>query len=525
MAQNGINNFLVKPPTPKNLISSGSVSHNVNHFQSSSYQNEQNQFKFLSPQVYETSSKAYPLYQKLNEQQQVELKTPVKNQAEACNSLYNASKHDDASNIRNFQTPSRTNPETKSLCDVQDIAVIGCDKATKLFAYHSKRPFFKKIDLLCDRLSQDLSVTNKAVVNINSHGITWAIKDYIFVFNRIMNAWVILRDYYYSKSEGMQCVQDTLDPNFREAFLEWQEVTGKLAKTLVNSFENLHNKDLKNGNRKLNKENSSAPTNFANSKMKCDPFQSIFDPMIAENSEKIQLSGGYLKSAVYRPVSSPEGSTSTSLSPDTSNNLNSLKLLFDDIISDNEAFERKGQPKPLYKRGVQESTPTCERMRMNLSDQFRNFGVEELSAVGMEGFQLLNSEEGNKEVKKSSTFNFEALKMQFGENGAETVICLMNQIMSMPESLSFLGPSEALNFPNIPNLIHGDNEISLTQIIDNIQKGNWKSICDVFIHVKMLAEYAKAIIHFNSSQNMDTKLKSIVWGFVRGVESALARYA
>ena len=99
-----------------------------------------------------------------------------------------------------MRTPSKVDQNYKSLCEMQKIALEGCESATKIFYAHSKRPYFKKIDLLCDRLKQDLVCTDKAVVNINSHGVAWAIKDCIFVLSRIIGGWVILRDYFYSKS-------------------------------------------------------------------------------------------------------------------------------------------------------------------------------------------------------------------------------------------------------------------------------------------------------------------------------------
>lgn len=126
-------------------------------------------------------------------------------------------------------------PKTKSLCDLQSLSIYGCESAARIFQAHSKRPYFKKIDLLCNRLKQDLSNTNKAVININSHGVAWAIKDFIFVFNRIINAWVIMRDYFYSNSEGMQCVRDSIDPNFAQDFLIWQ------VRFLVESINFLNN--------------------------------------------------------------------------------------------------------------------------------------------------------------------------------------------------------------------------------------------------------------------------------------------
>lgn len=250
----------------------------------------------------------------------------------------------------------------KSLFELQDVALNGCESAAKIYQTHSKRPYFKKIDLLCDRLKQDLTVTNKAVININSHGIAWAIKDFIFVFNRIISAWIILRDYNYCTSEGMSCVKGALNPEFEETFLAWQEATTKMSKVLIQSFESLHVRDQRNGNRKT----GSAQNSPANNKANTDPFQRMFDPLIVENSNEAQLSGAYLKSAVYRPLSSSEGSTSPPDTPGSSSDQNdyeAFKLLVTEICNDDD-LGRSGNPKPLYKRGEASQS----RKKTNLSN-------------------------------------------------------------------------------------------------------------------------------------------------------------
>lgn len=201
-------------------------------------------------------------------------------------------------------------------------------------------------------MKQDLSVTNKAVININSHGISWAIKDFIFVFNRIINAWTILRDYFYSNSEGMQCVKDSIDPKFAQEFVAWQEATKSLIATLIQSFENLHERDRRNGNRKNMKEPESNKKRSSNVEPSFDPFKTLFDPLIANNSEQAQLSGGYLKSAVYKPVtSSSDGSSSQPTTPGSSNDsadFDALKIMIDQM-DNSSVVERNGKP-PLYKR-------------------------------------------------------------------------------------------------------------------------------------------------------------------------------
>jgi hypothetical protein len=437
-------------------------------------------------------------------------------------------------NPQSFQTPKKLDPKTKSLCELQRISIHGCESAARIFQTHSKRPYFKKIDLLCDRLKQDLSVTNKAVININSHGVAWAIKDFIFVFNRIINAWVIMRDYFYSNSEGMQCVKESIDSNFAQDFLIWQEATSKLAKSLVNSYENLHCRDQRNGNRKTStKSDSNVSSPAGSGKQNNDPFQRIFDPLIAENTEQLQLSGNYLKSAVYKPLSSSEGSSP----PDTpgsnpDHSYESFKILFNEMLPNNAFVERSGNPKPLYKRGTAESTPSSEcgnktqyRMKTSLAEQFDNLDFKDLK--DLDGISpLINEEEDNpKQLPMAMLFCYEVLQQFYGDEGAKKIVRLFNDIMLMPEAISFIDRKEGAKFTDIPNYISNDDALSMTQIIGNIQEGKFKTVCDIFIAVKMMAEYAKALLQFNNDNNDNQQMKAIVVGFVRGVESALARHA
>lgn len=280
-----------------------------------------------------------------------------------------------------FRTPTKSDSNTKSLYQLQHIALSGCESAQRIFQAHAKRPYFKKIDLLCDRLKQDLTVTDKAVININSHGLAWAIKDFIFVFNRIINAWIIMRDYFYSTSEGMSCVNESMDPNFQQDFLNWQEATISLTKSLISNFENLHLRDQRNGNRKTNAKDSDSLNTARSSASKTkssDTFQNIFDPLIARNSEQAQLNGGYLKSAVYKPVSSSEESTPPDTPGSSSADFDAFKVIFNDLLP-NSQLERSGNLKPLYKRCSAESSPAqqsgIKTQPRNLSAKFSNLGM------------------------------------------------------------------------------------------------------------------------------------------------------
>lgn len=262
-----------------------------------------------------------------------------------------------------MSTPLKVDQKLKSLCGMQRSALEGCESSMKVFQAHSKRPYFKKIDLLFDRLKQDLVKTDKAVININSHGVAWAIKDFMFVFNRIISGWVIIRDYFYSQSEGMQCVKESIDPNFYQDFLEWQEATNKFTKSLMKSYENLNARDQRNGNRKSTpsgSDSSNSSPSVSASSSNSGARKKLFGSLIAENSEEAQehahLRGDYLKSALYKPI--PSLIPDSPGTPNSTHDYESFTLLFNDLLGDNAFIERTGKPIPLYKRQGAESTPS-----------------------------------------------------------------------------------------------------------------------------------------------------------------------
>lgn len=415
-----------------------------------------------------------------------------------------------------LQTPSKVDQNMKSLYEMQRIALQGCESAAKISQHHSKRPFFKKIDLLCDRLKLDLGVTNKAVLNINSHGVAWAIKDYIFVFNRIISAWVIMRDYFYSISDGMQCVKKSIDPNLTQIFLEWQDVTREMAKSLINSFEKLHKLDQHNGNRKVMSGvdylNKSPAFNF--SKVDNDYFQNLFVPLIDENSEQAQVVGGYMKSGRYQPLTTSK-SSSPPIKPESQNDFDSFKLLCNDVIPENEFLE-SGHRAPLYKRSSSKSAQALQnvsknqhQVNTNLTDKFNKIDI-------VDGIHPISGNDSN----KITPISFEFLQELYGNKGGKIVICLLNDVMTMPESVSFLSPSQKQNFPNHPNFIQNEDDPSMTRIIENIQGRKYKSLHDVFIAFKLIAEYAKAVLRFHPHD--DKQMQEIICGFVRGIEASLS---
>lgn len=119
------------------------------------------------------------------------------------------------------------------------MAMRGCELAERLAFTHRNRPCFKKIDSLCARMKQDLVRQDSVLANINSQGMAWAVKDFIFVFTRIINAWIIIKGYVYNTPEGLAKVKTSLSADFNDSFLKWQDATMDFVDNLIKSFVNL----------------------------------------------------------------------------------------------------------------------------------------------------------------------------------------------------------------------------------------------------------------------------------------------
>lgn len=120
------------------------------------------------------------------------------------------------------------------------MAMRGCNIAEEMAIVHQNRPCFKKIDSLCARMKQDLLRTDSVLANINSQGMVWAVKDMIFVFTRVINAWNIMKGYVYNTPEGLNNVKGALSPNFYASFSKWEESTLEFGNNLIESFENVN---------------------------------------------------------------------------------------------------------------------------------------------------------------------------------------------------------------------------------------------------------------------------------------------
>ncbi|XP_037025540.1 protein mitoshell [Bradysia coprophila] len=139
----------------------------------------------------------------------------------------------------------------------KNIVIKGCESAENLAYFHRNRPCFKKINCLCARLKQDVDRADSVLANINSQGVPWAVKDFIFVFTRIVSAWNIIKDYVYNNSDGMRTVKSAISDRLVVSFLKWQEVTSDFVEDLTKSFDGLQELTLsQTRNTESNQKNS-----------------------------------------------------------------------------------------------------------------------------------------------------------------------------------------------------------------------------------------------------------------------------
>lgn len=205
------------------------------------------------------------------------------------------------------------------LQDITRISLQGSDIAERLANAHRQRPCFKKMDTLCARLKQDLLRPDGVLPNINSQGIAWAVKDFIFVFTRIVNSWVILKGYVYNTPDGLNKIKDKLPAGFMAAFDCWQITTLTLVDMIIKSFVNLDGmlQKQKNSFTHMEAYHNSFPSNGnssdSNSSNKTLNGTDILLPVTAVVSPQDNLKRSYGPSAHSTPHSGYKCSVITAI--------------------------------------------------------------------------------------------------------------------------------------------------------------------------------------------------------------------
>lgn len=242
------------------------------------------------------------------------------------------------------------------LQDITRISLQGSDIAERLANAHRQRPCFKKMDTLCARLKQDLLRPDGVLPNINSQGIAWAVKDFIFVFTRIVNSWVILKGYVYNTPDGLNKIKDKLPAGFMAAFDCWQITTLTLVDMIIKSFVNLDGmlQKQKNSFTHMDAYHNSFPSNGnssdSTSSNKTLNGTDILLPVTAVVSPQDNLKRAYGPSAYSTPHSSYNCSVTTAIggsgAAGGSGKVTSINIINDSTEADPDS-------------DIMETTPIC----------------------------------------------------------------------------------------------------------------------------------------------------------------------
>ena len=196
------------------------------------------------------------------------------------------------------------------------LALRGSEIAEKLAYTHRNRPCFKKIDSLCARMKQDLIRPDGVLPNINSQGIAWAVKDFIFVFTRVINAWIIIKGYVYNTPEGLNKVKSALSPDFAASFAAWQDTTMDFIENLIKSFVNLDNLVQSQKNVYQKSDNTATANRNSSNSATTTPIKILQpgNPLLEESFDFLNTSSekcaqnSLNKNYIYTMVEDSEGS-------------------------------------------------------------------------------------------------------------------------------------------------------------------------------------------------------------------------
>ncbi|XP_049548408.1 protein mitoshell [Anopheles darlingi] len=339
-------------------------------------------------------------------------------------------------------------PNTEHIDELIEIALQGCKLAESLATNYQKRPCFKKIDSLCARLKQDLLKPDNVLSNINSQGLAWAVKDFIFVFTRIMNAWNIIKGYARSEPRGLAYVQQELCPNFLKAFGQWHKSTLQLTQSLVTSFTNLD---------KLAKSHRGSATGFP---MTLLPGGYRYESSTADAEPQGEGAvsfpnndGEYIRTGVYKTLRKPPG--------------------FDDL------------PKAMQKINVhdQNDTDACreQRFTMSVSSQESSSPSTPLSPVTTLPAAPPPSpadqiqEHGMSDEEWNELFNRSELQETCPNDVVEAYSTLMRRVLEIKESEYFINIwITKAYFPDF--YLCGPSFNDLRTIFSNTKKGIYPNI-------------------------------------------------
>ncbi|XP_052864534.1 protein mitoshell [Anopheles cruzii] len=185
------------------------------------------------------------------------------------------------------------------------LALRGCKTVDSFIGHFQKRPCFKKIDSLCARLQQDLVKNDNVLSNINSQGLAWVLKDFVFVFIRIMGAWLIVKGYAVSQPSVLMYVRRELCSKFPAALNQWHKATRELVESLITSFTNLSHLSSHRGGLigfPMTLSAAMAGNGYVENTNGADSRTENADDVSFPNND-----GDYIRTGVYKTLRKPPG--------------------------------------------------------------------------------------------------------------------------------------------------------------------------------------------------------------------------
>lgn len=350
--------------------------------------------------------------------------------------------------------------------DFIHLALFGSEVSEKVAYGHRNRPCFKKIDSLCARTKQDLIRPDGVLPNINSQGIAWAVKDLIFVFTRLVNAWIIVKGYVYKTPDGLNKVKSSLSPEFARSFIAWHEATSGFIDNIIKSIISLENLVQSQKNIYQKPENNVTKnlintTNFPSSPIKQQQFQSS---TVQGFSHNISTPSTVFDDTSFDFLNSPTDSPTTK----SKENLICNKKYLYTMVEDSEGRQRQATVNGTYFK-----TGTYNPIKKNsamitpipgLSEQSNLNGVDDLENSMLlnnnwyneyeDAFQALTSlkVENNQAIAFQNCSNYICVtenEKQLGRDLVDKLNTLIERIMKMRSANFFFKMQFCKNYVSI----------------------------------------------------------------------------
>ncbi|XP_036346308.1 protein mitoshell-like [Rhagoletis pomonella] len=411
------------------------------------------------------------------------------------------------------------------------LALRGSEIAEKLAYTHRNRPCFKKIDSLCARMKQDLIRPDGVLPNINSQGIAWAVKDFIFVFTRVINAWIIIKGYVYNTPEGLNKVKAALSPDFAASFAAWQDTTMDFVENLIKSFVNLDN--LVQSQRNVYQKTESSGTRMAPSTTNIkllQPVNSLLDDSfdflntsteksqqsalnknylytMVEDSEGSQrqatVNGTYFKTGTYNPIKKDElladqtnsttaaavtttAATSTATQQLLAANNNPLEQFFDEQISD--------------------FWPAVPAADVDTATAVEYLKIKEKMPPNWLSYDIRVLEQNLTEF--SNDYDPTAPPRPLGKDLIDKLNIMIERLMAMKHADLFFKSQFTKNyFPEFMSK-HKNDFMDVRSIILKCQVGGYQHIFEVVHDVKKIVHTVKEYLKFNGDSKLQKSISS-----------------